>query len=388
MNRRYTSRSAASLTRRASVSEFTRGRDVHLLVAPSSREAVELPSVLNMPVADVVIQRPQGMPLQGSSFVTAIDVPEMTIARVSDAMCLPGGVLLVEPGIVLEESFSAPWERIHHHHLLFADGSYSLKGTYGEVRRLPGRYICLDYQHYTHYGHFLVDVMARVWAADYLEAVLGIRDVRLLVRGEPVVFADGLLDLLGIPSDRLVRLAGPVQVDELFVATKSYQIQEYTSSLAAATWKRISNAARGERGPERIYISRSRNGQRSLLNEADVEDLVSARGFVVVHPQELSIADQVGLFANAELIVGTSGSNMFNLAFQRRLRAALILVSPVLVHHTDVFFRYGHSSELAYFVGERARHHPGFQQMNVHSGWTVELDAFTEAFDQWLDHNA
>ncbi len=375
------------MTRAVTAGEFKRGRDVHLLVAPSARQSLELPLVLNMPVADVLIQRPQGMPLQGSSFVTSIDVPEMTIARVSEATCLPGGVLLVEPGIVLEESFSATWECTHHHHLLLADGTYSLKGAYGEVERLPGRFICLDYQHYTHYGHFLVDVMSRVWAADYLEAVLGIDDVRILVRGSPVVFADSLLDLFGIPAGRLVPLAGPVQVDELFVATKSYQIQEYTSSLATATWKRISNAARGQGGPERIYISRSRNGQRSLLNEADVEDLVSARGFVVIHPQDLPIPDQVGLFANAELVVGTSGSNMFNLAFQRRLRAALILVSPVLVHHTDVFFRYGHRSELAYFVGDRATDHPGFQQMNVHSGWKVELDAFAEAFDQWLDHN-
>ena len=93
---------------------------------------------------------------------------------------------------------------------------------------------------------------------------------------------------------------------------------------------------------------------------------------------------QVGLFANAEVVVGTSGSNMFNLAFQRRLRATLILASPLLVHYTDVFLQCGNKSHLTYFMGEPATDHPNFDDQNVHSPWHLDLASFSRALDEWL----
>ncbi len=309
----------------------------------------------------------------------------MTITRIAGAICLPGGVMLAPPDVVLEETFSAPWERDFHHHLhRAADETYTLKQDAADPVFLPGPHLCLDYQHYQHYGHFIVDVLSRAWAYDFLTAYLNVADLKVLVCNAPAPFASELLDLFGIPDDRFVRLDRPMTVEELFVPTKSFQIQEYTSHAASATWRRIGNAERGEGGPKQVYVSRSRIGSRRMVNEPEVEALMRSKGFTVVHPQELSIRQQVGLFAGAELIVGASGSNMFNLGFQRRLRAALILASPTLVHHTDVFMNVGHKCELAYFIGDRAADAPGFNPADVHAPWRIDMDAFSACFESWL----
>lgn len=382
---KFIKRPAASMGRLVSQERFLSGKNVVITASPPMYLQLNLPDTLNLPLEDIKIQRPIGMPLNMPGFPSSIDVPAMTIARLSNVICLSGGVLLSYPDIVLEETFSAPWECVYHHHLIKDENEkYSVIREYNTNIFLKGKYLCLDYQHFFHYGHFLLDVLSRIWAYDYLTSFFGIDDLRILMPAMEASFANEFLDLYGISSDRIVPLEGAVTVEELFVPTKSFQIQEYTSPTAVATWKKISNAERGVGGPKRIYVSRSRNPQRILVNERETEEIVRAKGFIVIHPEEIPVRRQVGLFANAEIVVGTSGSNMFNLAFQRRLRAALILASPLLVHYTDVFLQCGNKSHLTYFVGEPAIDHPNFDDQNVHSPWHIDLASFSRALDEWL----
>jgi capsular polysaccharide biosynthesis protein len=79
-----------------------------------------------------------------------------------------------------------------------------------------------------------------------------------------------------------------------------------------------------------IYISR-RKDRRALVNEAEVEELMTRLGARVVHAQDMSFADQHALFAGAETIVGPHGSGLANLVWAQRARR-LVEIFP-----TDLF---------------------------------------------------
>ena len=71
-------------------------------------------------------------------------------------------------------------------------------------------------------------------------------------------------------------------------------------------------------GPRRLYLSRARFwGAQRLLNEPEVEGMLSTLGFTVVHPETLSFPEQMRLFRAAEVIVAEYGSVLHNALFAR-----------------------------------------------------------------------
>jgi capsular polysaccharide biosynthesis protein len=54
---------------------------------------------------------------------------------------------------------------------------------------------------------------------------------------------------------------------------------------------------------------------RHIVNEAEVEEALGARGFVVVEPERLTLEEQVALYSGAGMIVGATGAAIANLIF-------------------------------------------------------------------------
>lgn len=79
--------------------------------------------------------------------------------------------------------------------------------------------------------------------------------------------------------------------------------------------------------PRRVYISRARAKSRRVTNESDVTSLLERSGFQAVLLEELTVADQARLFANAEWIVGPHGSGFANLVFCSREAKVLEIFS-------------------------------------------------------------
>jgi hypothetical protein len=67
---------------------------------------------------------------------------------------------------------------------------------------------------------------------------------------------------------------------------------------------------RGDR-PRRVMVSRDGFGRRGLTQRAEFESIMRDAGFVPVHFERMSAAEQVGTWLDAELVVGEAGSWMF-----------------------------------------------------------------------------
>jgi capsular polysaccharide biosynthesis protein len=90
---------------------------------------------------------------------------------------------------------------------------------------------------------------------------------------------------------------------------------------------------RGNGGPEKIYVSRRGVSNRALTNEAEIEQALSAIGFEIVVPHELTFAEQSAIFSGARVICGPHGGGLANAIFAPAgCRVIEIMTKPHTAH--------------------------------------------------------
>ena len=67
------------------------------------------------------------------------------------------------------------------------------------------------------------------------------------------------------------------------------------------------------------------------------------------YPEQLSLTEQVALFAGARVVAGFSGSAMFNLMHTRRLEATIVLGQNAYLARNEQLFSTVLGGELHYF---------------------------------------
>jgi capsular polysaccharide biosynthesis protein len=131
-------------------------------------------------------------------------------------------------------------------------------------------------------------------------------------------FQRELLDLMGIPeSQRVDAGAHPhVRAETLVVPGVPAMIEKNPPWVVQFLRERLlPSAGPVERGAP-IFVTRGPSANnRTVVNEAEVLDLLSSRGFIAIDPGQLSVVEQIRAFASAPVVVAPHGAALANLAF-------------------------------------------------------------------------
>ncbi len=186
------------------------------------------------------------------------------------------------------------------------------------VRRAPGPIAPMGRAH--NYYHFILETLPR------LLHVHRVAPDAVPVFAAPMpAFAVDVLDTLAISY----RVVDPVALlaDDVWlcdpVPTNWPHPDDLTllrSVVAAAV------PPSGDTGPRRVYVSR-RGASRPIADEARVEDMVTARGFVVADMSSLSFADQVRVVRDAEVVIAPHGAGLTGVLFCQEGTAVLELTT-------------------------------------------------------------
>jgi capsular polysaccharide biosynthesis protein len=65
----------------------------------------------------------------------------------------------------------------------------------------------------------------------------------------------------------------------------------------------------------RLYISRRKATLRRIVNESEIIPILEAHGFETVLCEDLSLAEQIGLFAKTTAVIGAHGAGLTNLIY-------------------------------------------------------------------------
>jgi len=231
--------------------------------------------------------------------------------------------------------------------LLGADGAYCHQGALWRKYRplttapqapaeigeqIPGRWLWGGVL-WAHFGHFLVESTARLWAVDQLDKPV---DGILFIPKRPKVgdsvrgFQKDFIHLMA--PDMPIRVAAePVHVQELVVPGQGFGLGKITSGTQKFRDAVHNRFARDiePNGPEKIYISRSGLGlgKGGLLGEERLEQLLEAEGYQIFHPQKHDIATQIARYKAAKQVVAADGSalHLFAMVGRPDQQVAMIL---------------------------------------------------------------
>lgn len=199
---------------------------------------------------------------------------------------------------------------------------------------LPGRHLFAG--HFRgHFGHFLVESTARLWALDHVaekyDSILylpyrgAVGAVEKAIEGQAAFFR-----LLGIETP--IRTYGTtLRVEELHVPELGFGwLERYAGSPAYRHFmqNRLKVAVPAE-GSDKLYISRARlNAQRGgILGETVIEENLARLGFEIFHPERHPLEVQIARYKAARQIVALDGSALHLAAYvlPRGGKVAMIL---------------------------------------------------------------
>ncbi len=132
------------------------------------------------------------------------------------------------------------------------------------------------------------------------------------------------LTLAGVPEDRILMIPRRklLRFPEIYAVSRGFSgipalIPDAVSALAqlARATPRGARRREGAAHRRRLFVSRSLVKQRHMSNEAELLPVLARHGFETLHPQTLSVSEQIEAFANAEAVVGSWGSGLTNLIF-------------------------------------------------------------------------
>jgi capsular polysaccharide biosynthesis protein len=320
--------------------------------------------------------------------------PEHTVWRYEGRVHLPRHPLAYHGRTVLPDSF-----RWHLDPELAAPGVVNVDQHFGVLRNnekgptFEGAYFNFLYGNPGHFGHLMTEALARLWG--WRPAKEADPSLRILVRQRPGLDAPDcpearLLPAFGIAPEDIVWVDGPVTVTRLVGCTPMWHNAPpfYAHPAIRETWSRLRIGLIGSEPVDEvppIFVTR-RQWNRPCSNVEEVERFFSERGFRIVVPEELSVTEQVAMFAGARVVAGFGGAGLFNLAYAESVETVIVLNQSAYHARNEHLFAAVQGAELHSFWSSPLLEHPpgGYSQHAHQSPWTFAFEQNAEPLDRLL----
>jgi capsular polysaccharide biosynthesis protein len=180
-----------------------------------------------------------------------------------------------------------------------------------------------------HYGHFLIESMSRLWARELYPTL------PILFTNHPkwqeAMFGMEVLDALGL-RHRTLLVEKPTIFREVICPGTAFEYRWKVFAGAdephvAVTGVLETAGRRTWRQP--VYLTRSglSDDLRKSEAEPELESELMKRGFEIVRAETLPLVDQICLFEQSPIIVGTVGSALHTALFSRSSQTRLGIVN-------------------------------------------------------------
>jgi len=185
-----------------------------------------------------------------------------------------------------------------------------------KVHRVIGAIVSLATDGHNNYYHWMLDLLPKLFIA--LAAGLGDKPFYL---GASTPFQKQTLELIGLPLARVLDCnAIPfLQPDELIVPflgdqhpPNVFDAAKYRL-LADVFAKLIPAKTKTRELPARFLVSRGKTRSRRVVNEAALLARLVPLGFSAIYLEDLTLLEQITLFARAKAIVASTGAGLVNL---------------------------------------------------------------------------
>lgn len=175
--------------------------------------------------------------------------------------------------------------------------------------------IILNSRNSKNFYHWFVDSLSKLEALDYIEN--GWDKYKIVVTSPLKTWQKDSLIFLGVPEHNIVEAANKnIEVNNCLVL--SPRRNHLRISKENLRWLRKKMLHFGElpnNHVENVFITRRKKEGRYLINEDEVDAVLSKKGYQKCYLDEYSLAQQIGLFSKVNQIVGIHGAGFLNIIF-------------------------------------------------------------------------
>lgn len=211
-------------------------------------------------------------------------------------------------GVVDSEGNPVPTGNLHRSNGQHAGGLLQKHPSLRRCEHDPGCVVYLGWA-FAHFGHFLLESMSRLWALDSLSQSWPVIFYRPL-NGLPAAHLRAL-ELAGVQQQRIRSLDGPCSFRQVVVPSAAYELGHQVHRRFGQTCRRRSTqVSRVSSRAGTLYLSRGRlgAGHRHVVGERALELLLGRGGVTVVHPERISLDEQLTLLAQHDDVIAPVGS--------------------------------------------------------------------------------
>lgn len=214
--------------------------------------------------------------------------------------------------------------------------SFIKKIVLGKTRRLEEPHIVAHHAYYENYYHWLCEILPRLYVT--LKAFPGKKPALLMHSKQPRFVREYLglfegLRVTGLEDDELAR-APEVHFTSPVARPLAYH-EALMRELSAWLCERLEDPAQ-TLAPEKIFITRKNARYRITHNEAQIQAWLEGKGFTALAPENYSVREQMNLFKNARIIIGSHGAGFSNLIFARSCELIVDIIHRE--HPQDCFY--------------------------------------------------
>ncbi|MEG5136507.1 MULTISPECIES: tetratricopeptide repeat protein [unclassified Microcoleus] len=203
------------------------------------------------------------------------------------------------------------------------------------------------------YYHWIIDTLPKLGLIELAGIELDSID-KFVVTNYTSDFHKETLNILGIPANKIIDSSKypHVKAERLVVSSYPGIICCPTKWAVDFLRSKFLPAAKSKLDkPERIYISRRIVGNRRIINEAEVIEVLDKLGFVIITAESISIAEKISLMSSAKVVLIPHSGGGTNLLFCNPGTKVIELFTPNNVGMCYYIMSYHLGLEYYYLIG-------------------------------------
>lgn len=205
-------------------------------------------------------------------------------------------------------------------------------------RANSGTYVSLLSCYPLNFAHWLMDCLPKLALLESLDSQLQAQLMFIIPDKSPHYIIDSL-KLLGIPGSQIISLPEEgIMVEKLMLCHAAQNPGRPSKQYLLAIRNRLLTAVMdndyNSLSARRIYISRSKSS-RNIANENDILEILEGYNFKIIHCEQLSLAEQIRIFADAEVVLGPHGAGFYNQIFCPSGSSIIEIYNKEYWHHSS-----------------------------------------------------
>ncbi|KKD38829.1 MAG: glycosyltransferase family 61 protein [Limnoraphis robusta] len=231
---------------------------------------------------------------------------------------------------------------------------------------ISGTYVSLLSFYTLNFAHWLMDGLPKLsLIASLNDSVKA--DLKFIIPDASPPYIIDSLKLLGIQENQTIPVSEKgIQVEKLILCHAAQNpgrpSKKHILTIRNQLLDSVLVNQDNDLASRRLYISRSQS-ERKIVNEQEILQVLKNYNFEVIHCERMSFAEQIRIFSEAEVVLGSHGAGIYNQIFCRSGTTIIEIYNKDYWHHS--------SRIISSFLGHTHWHIFG---ENVSSDWQTWVD--------------